>query len=113
MKLKEAVSKKVGGKIVKATKRWGTKEHFLFNDNGELNKYLPKTIKEALSEPAKEVVEINKEEIARRERKRNESKENRKTSTEAQKENIDRNINEEQEEIDLKEKTKKWKGECL
>ena len=61
---------------------------------------ITKTIINALGEPADRIVEANKEEIARREKKISELQENRKTATEAQKENIDHNINEQQEQID-------------
>ena len=76
------------------------KYHFLFNKDGEVNEKLPKTIIKALGKTAEEITEANKEEIARREKKISELQENRKTATEAQKENIDHNINEQQEQID-------------
>ena len=79
--------------------------YILFTKNrttGEqkINPKLPKEIQKALGEPADKITEANKEEIARRERKISELQENRKTATEAQKENIDRNINEQQKQID-------------
>ena len=72
----------------------------LFNSDGEVNEKLPKTIIKALGEPADRIVEANKEEITRREKKLSELKENRKTATPDQLENIDHNINEQQEQID-------------
>ena len=74
--------------------REGGKYHPLFNSDGEVNEKLPKTIKSASGEPADKITEANKDEIARREKKISELQENRKTATEAEKENIDRNINE-------------------
>ena len=76
------------------------KYYLLFNSDGEVNEKLPKTIINALGEPADRIVEAKKEEIERREKKLSELKENRKTATEAQKENINHNINEQQEQID-------------
>ena len=76
------------------------KYHILFNRDGEVNEKLPKTIIKALGKPAEEIVENNKEEIARREKKLSELKENWKTATEAEKENIGHNISEQQEQID-------------
>ena len=66
----------------------------------QLNPSLPKEIIKALGEPADKITEANKEEIAKREKKISKLQENRKTATGAEKENIDRNINEQQEEID-------------
>ena len=65
----------------------------------QINPKLPKEIIKALGEPADRIVEANKEEITRREKKISELQENRKTATEAQKENIDHDINEQQEQI--------------
>ena len=76
------------------------KYHLLFNKDGEVSEKLPKTIIRTLGKTAEEITEANKEEIARREKKISELQENRKTATEAQKENIDNNINEQQEQID-------------
>ena len=75
------------------------RDYTLFTKNrttGEqqINLKLTKEIIKALGEPADRIVEAKKEEIARREKKLSELKENRKTATEAQKENIDHNINE-------------------
>ena len=76
------------------------KYHLLFNSDGEVNEKLPKTIIKALGKPAEEIVEANKGEITRREKKLRELKENQKTATEVQKENIGHNTNEQQEQID-------------
>ena len=82
------------------------KYHLLFNSGGEVNEKLPKTIIKALGKTTEQIVAIenNEEEIARREKKISGLQENRKTAAEAQKENIDRNINEQQEQIDELEK---------
>ena len=83
----------------------GRKEYKLLTINQttkeqQINPSLPKEIIKALGEPADKITEANKEEIARREKKISKLQENRKTATGAKKENIDRNINEQQEEID-------------
>ena len=84
------------------------KYHLQFNSDGEVNEKLPKTIIKALGKPAEEIVEANKEEITRREKKLRELKENQKTATEVQKENIGHNTNEQQKQLtNSKEKTKK------
>ena len=88
------------GRVFMRLIRGNGKYHLLFNSDGEVNEKLPKTIINALGEPADRIVEANKEEIARREKKISELQENRKTATEAQKENMDHNINEQQEQID-------------
>ena len=81
------------------------RDYILFTKNrttGEqqINPKLPKEIQKSLGEPAVRIVEANKDEIARREKKLSELKENRKAATGADKENIDHNINEQQEQID-------------
>ena len=76
------------------------KYHLLFNSDGEVNEKLPKTIIKALGKTAEEIVEANKEEMTRHEKKISELKEARKTAAPDQLENIDRNINEQQEQID-------------
>ena len=70
----------------------------LFSKDGELNEYLPKTIKKSLGPPAVEVVSYN-EEISRRESKIKELENSRKSVLENQKENIIRYIEAQQEEI--------------
>ena len=76
----------------------------LFAANGEIANNIPSSITKALGKPADRIVEANKDEIARREKKIIEQQENRKTATGAEKENIDRNINEQQDEIDTLER---------
>ena len=95
------------GRVLMRLIRGNGKYHLLFNSDGEVNEKLTKTIINALGEPADRIVEANKEEIARREKKISELQENRKTATEAQKENIDHNINEQQEQIDEFERENK------
>ena len=80
------------------------KYHLLFDLDGEVNEKLPKTIIKALGKTAEEIVENNKEEITRREKKISELQGNKKTATEVQKENIDHNINEQQGRIDKLER---------
>ena len=83
----------------------------LFAVNGEIANDIPKSITKALGEPADKIAEANKDEIARREKKISELKENRKRATEAEKENIDRNINEQQDQIDtLERENEKFEG---
>ena len=82
--------------------RKNSKNYALIDADGNvdekiLNKELPSTIKNALGEPAYKTTETNKDEIARREKKISELQENLKTATGAEKENIDRNINEQQD----------------
>ena len=66
----------------------------LFNKDDELNDKLPKTIKDALGPPAEDIVETNREEITRREKKIQELQASRETS-----ENIDAGIEEQRNEI--------------
>ena len=93
--------------------RGGAKDHLLFNKDGEVNEKLPKTIINALGKTAEEITEANKDEIARREKKISELQENRKTATEAQKENIDHNISEQQEQIDELERENEEIGDRM
>ena len=79
--------------------RKGGKYHLLFSKDDEVNPKLPNEIIKALGEPADKISEAKKAEITRREKKIIELQENRKTATEAEKENIDRNINEQQDQI--------------
>ena len=59
------------------------KYHLLFNSDGEVNEKLPKTIIKALGKTAEQIVENNKEEIARREKNISGLQENQKIATEA------------------------------
>ena len=92
------------GRVVVKLIRQGGKYHPLFNSDGEINEKLPKTIRNALGEPAYKITEANKYEIAKRENKMSELQENRKTATGAEKENIDSNINEQQDQMDALER---------
>ena len=81
------------------------RDYILFTKNrttGEqqVNPKLPKEIQKSLGEPAEQIVEANKEEMTRHEKKISELKEARKTAAPDQLENIDRNINEQQEQIE-------------
>ena len=76
------------------------KYHQLFNGNDEVNDKLPKTIIDSLGPPAEEIVETNREEIARHQERIDELEEQRATtSDENQRENISQSINEEQNAI--------------
>ena len=76
----------------------------LFTANGEIANDIPPSIIKAPGEPADKITEANKDEIARREKKISELQKNLKTATEAEKENIYRNINEQQDQIDALER---------
>ena len=75
-------------------KREKGKSYTLFNKDGEVNEKLPKTIIKTLGPPAEDIVETNREEITRREKKIQELQTSRETS-----ENIDADIEEKQNEI--------------
>ena len=76
------------------------KYHQLFKGNDEVNDKLPKTIIDSLGLPAEEIVETNREEIARHQERIDELQEQRATtSDENQRENISQSINEEQNAI--------------
>ena len=64
-----ATSDDIGRVFVKLI-RINSKYSPLFNKDGELNDKLPKTIKDALSTPAGDIAETNREEITRREKKK-------------------------------------------
>ena len=88
-----ATSDDIGRVFVKLI-RSNSKYSPLFNKDGELNDKLPKTIKDALGPPAEDIVETNREEITRREKKIQELQASRETS-----ENIDAGIEEQRNEI--------------
>ena len=88
-----ATSDDIGRVFVKLI-RSNSKYSPLFNKDDELNDKLPKTIKDALGPPAEDIVETNREEITRREKKIQELQASRETS-----ENIDADIEEQQNEI--------------
>ena len=82
------------GRVFVKLIRTNSKYSPLFNKDDELNDKLPKTIKDALGPPAEDIVETNREEISRREKKIQELQASRETS-----ENIDAGIEEQQNEI--------------
>ena len=88
-----ATSDDIGRVFVKLI-RSNSKYSPLFNKDDELNDKLPKTIKDALGPPAEDIVETNREEISRREKKIQELQASRETS-----ENIDAGIEEQRNEI--------------
>ena len=88
-----ATSDDIGRVFVKLI-RSNSKYSPLFNKDDELNDKLPKTIKDALGPPAEDIVETNREEITRREKKIQELQASRETS-----ENIDVGIEEQRNEI--------------
>ena len=88
-----ATSDDIGRVFVKLI-RSNSKYSPLFNKDDELNDKLPKTIKDALGAPAEDIVETNREEISRREKKIQELQASRETS-----ENIDAGIEEQRNEI--------------
>ena len=88
-----ATSDDIGRFFVKLI-RSNSKYSPLFNKDDELNDKLPKTIKDALGPPAEDIVETNREEITRREKKIQELQASRETS-----ENIDAGIEEQRNEI--------------
>ena len=76
------------------------KYHLLFKGNDELNDKLPKTIIKSLGSPAEEIVETNGEEIARRQERIAELREQQATtSNENQRENLNQTIAEEMDAI--------------
>ena len=76
------------------------KYYQLFKGNDEVNDKLPKTRIDSLGPPAEEIVETNREEIARHQERIDELQEQRATtSDENQRENISQSINEEQNAI--------------
>ena len=78
--------------MVKLNRNKG-KSYQLFKGNGELNDKLPKTIIDSLGSPAEEIVETNGEEIARRQERIAELREQRATtSDENQRENLNQTI---------------------
>ena len=93
-----ATSDDIGRVFVKLI-RSNSKYSPLFNKDGELNDKLPKTIKDALGPPAEDIIETNREEISRREKKIQELQTSRETASEIQKEQIDANIEEQENEI--------------
>ena len=87
-------------RVVVRLKRQGGKIYQLFKSNGEPNEKLPKTIKESLGPSAEKVIEANENEITRRKEKVATLESSRKEAREDQRENIDRNIEQQREEIE-------------
>ena len=87
-------------RVVVRMKRKGGKSYPLFKPDGELNEKLPKTIKESLGPTAEKVIETNEREITRRREKEKELESSRKDAGPSGKENIDRNIEQQREEIE-------------
>ena len=79
--------------------RKGGKPALLFKRDGELNGKLGKTFIEALGPRAEDIVETNREEMTRREKKIDELQASRETASGNQREQIDANIEEQQNEI--------------
>ena len=75
------------------------KYHSLFKPDGEVNKKLGKIIIKALGPRAEDIVEANREEISRHEKKIDELKASRETASVNQREQIDANIEQQQNEI--------------
>ena len=87
-------------RVVVRMKRKGGKSYPLFKTDGELNDKLPKTIKESLGPSAEEVITSNEREISRRKEKVTALESSRKEAGPSQRENIDRNIEQQREEIE-------------
>ena len=81
-------------------KRQRGKSYPLFKPDGQPNDKLPKTIKDSLGPSADKVIEVNENEISRRRDKVRELESSRKEAGPSQRENIDRNIDQQREEID-------------
>ena len=87
-------------RVVVRMKRKGGKSYPLFKPDGELNEKLPKTIKESLGPTAEKVIETDKRDITRRREKVKDLESSRKDAGPSQRENIDRNIDQQREEIE-------------
>ena len=87
-------------RVVVRMKRKGGKSYPLFKPDGELNEKLPKTIKESLGPTAEKVIEVNENEITRRREKVKYLESSRKDARDDQRENIDRNIDLQRDEIE-------------
>ena len=87
-------------RVVVRLKKQSSKPHLLFKTDGQPNDKLPKTIKESLGPTAEEVIEVNENEISRRRDKVNALESSRKEAGPSQRENIDRNIDQQREEIE-------------
>ena len=87
-------------RVVVRMKRKGGKSYPLFKPDGELNEKLPKTIKESLGPSAEKVIETDERDITRRREKVKDLESSRKYAGPSQRENIDRNIDQQREEIE-------------
>ena len=87
-------------RVVVRMKRKGGKSYPLFKPDGKLNEKLPKTIKESLGPSAEKVIEGNENEITRRREKVKDLESSRKDAGPSGIENIDRNIDQQREEIE-------------
>ena len=91
-------------RLVVRMKRKGGKSYPLFRSDGELNDKLPKTIKESLGPTAEDVITSNERERTRRREKVKDLESSRKDAGPSQRENIDRNIDQQRDEIDQLER---------
>ena len=87
------------GRVFAKLIRSNAKPALLFNKYGEVNEKLGKIVIEALGPRAEDIVETNREEMTRREKKIEELKASRETASENQREQIDADIEEQQNEI--------------
>ena len=87
-------------RVVVRMKRKGGKSYPLFKTDGQPNDKLPKTVKESLGPSAEEVITSNEREITRRKENVKELESSRKEAGPGQRENIDRNIEQQREEIE-------------
>lgn len=76
------------------------KKYYIFNEVGQQSKELPKSIKVALGPPAEEVRKANETEITSRKEKVKELESEREGASSSERENIDRNISLQREQID-------------
>ena len=86
-------------RVIVRLKRTNAKPAFLFKENGEVNKKLPETIIKSLGPRAEDIVETNREEMTRREKKKDELNDSLETASENQREQIVTNIEQQQNEI--------------
>ena len=86
-------------RVIVRLKRTNAKPAFLFNKDGEVNEKLPETIIKALGPSAEDIIKRNREEMTRREKKKDELNDSLETASENQREQIDANIEEQQNEI--------------
>ena len=85
-------------------KRVGSKRYTLFKPDGQPNDKLPKKILDSLGPTAEEVLKVNENEISRRSEKVRELESARKQAGADQRENIERNIDIQRDEIDKLER---------